>query len=204
MQNIFLHKPVILAASLEDMQPKHQAIALDLLHHRKFLTYTETGIQFLTAKEAGDTDMIFHEGSEAVCIYRQALGLPDHSIRVIKVHEIINQVSDYDTLKDIVSLLSWVDSCNDTLRNLSNINPPRMILWSASDRLQEAVEMLQDNAAAREPFKKCVHDFDPEGDTCSCHSEIRKSLKDIDYYLQIITGMPELPDEDEDDDDCED
>ena len=39
MQNIYLYKPVVLAASLEDMNPKHKEIALELLHHRKFLTF---------------------------------------------------------------------------------------------------------------------------------------------------------------------
>lgn len=198
MQNIYLYKPVVLAASLEDMNPKHKEIALELLHHRKFLTFCETGVQFLTAKEAVKTDLIYHDGSEAVCIYRQILGLPDRSIRTIKAHEIFEQTEDYETLEDLVTLLGWVDHRNESLKKLAGLNAPELILWNAYTHLQDAVEKLQNNAETEDPFTRCCPEIDIEKETCDCHPEARKSLVDIQYYLQIIPGMPEPAEYDKD------
>lgn len=183
MENIYLCTPIVLSETLDDMNPKQKQTALEILHHKKFITYSETGFTFLTTAEAMKSDKIYHGGSEGVCIYRQILGLEDCSIRMIPVNEIFDLIDDFYTLEDLVKLLSFVDSCNCSFSKLRGLNAPSLILWNAENRLYRAIEQLQYNPEGEDQFMKCIHEVNVEDETCECHQIPRRSLFDIDYTL---------------------
>ncbi len=145
MQNIYLSKPVILKKSLTDMSAPQRRDALDLLENRKYLTFDETGIRLISPKEFGEHSTHFYYGSEAVCIYRQSLGLADIGIHAIKVMDILGQLADYDVLQEICSHLRRIQSRNDRFIKLSGMGAPFILLVNEYRSLQEYVETLDNN-----------------------------------------------------------
>ena len=180
MKLIILHKPMVLRSSLDDMTASQKEIALDLLTNRKLLIPGTNGLRFIGNKH--ETPKFFLYGSEAVCYYRQSLGLPDVSIRTIDPDNILQDIDDYDTLYDILHLLHRVDIRNERIIKLRDLDVPNIILWNEDRMLPEYVEFLQDNNWCGKPVIN-RYDTADEGEEPEWHEEIRKSLIDIGYDL---------------------
>ena len=93
MKNITLFKPIVLRSALDDMTLSQKEIALDLLSNRKLLVPGSDGMHFipLSRKQRPKEKLpkFYLYGSEAVCYYRQSLGLPDVSILVLQYRLIL-------------------------------------------------------------------------------------------------------------------
>ena len=180
MKLIILNKPVVLRSSLDDMTASQKEIALDLLTNRKLLIPDNNGLKFVSHKS--ETPKFFLYGSEAVCYYRQSLGLPDVSIKTIDPDDILQDIDDFDTVFDILHLLHRVDIRNERIMKLRDMDVPNIILWNEDRMLQEYVEFLQDNNWCGNPeinrYNTADEDTEPEW-----HEEVRRSLTDIGYDL---------------------
>ena len=125
MKNITLFKPIILRAALDDMTLAQKEIALDLLSNRKLLVPGTDGLRFIPLnKEQRARERLpkfYLYGSEAVCYYRQSLGLPDYSITDIEIDDIVMETEDFDTLYDLIFLLGLIQQVD--IKNCSPHNP---------------------------------------------------------------------------------
>lgn len=186
MNNITLFKPIVLRSSLDDMTLSQKEIALDLLTNRKLLVPDSDGLRFipLSRKQRPKERLpkFYLYGSEAVCYYRQSLGLPDVSITEIEIDDIVTHTEDFDTLYDLLFLLNRVRMRNDRNRKLQEYGCPGIILWNEYRMLQEYVESLQDNNWCGHPVINRYNTADPDEEP-EWNEEIRKSLADIDYEL---------------------
>ena len=104
MNNISLYKPIILRKSLADMTEEQQKTAGKLLCSHLFITVSASGLTFIENTKGVKLPDIFFYGSEAVCVYRQSLGLPDVSIRCINVNDILTEIEDFNSCFDILFL----------------------------------------------------------------------------------------------------
>ncbi len=183
MQSIRLCKPIILRSSLNDMNLTQRENAIDLLTNQKFLVPGQNGLRFVPLKkESTELPKYYLYGSEAVCYYRQSLGLPDVSITVIHIDDIIMETDDFDHLYDILFFLNSVRMRNDRFRLLMQVGVPAVIKWNEYRMLQEYVESLQDNHWSDNPVVNRFNVADPEEEPEWEEIE-RKSLVDIGYSL---------------------
>lgn len=186
MKNITLFKPIVLRNSLDDMTLSQKEIALDLLSNRKLLVPWSDGMHFipLSRKQRPKEKLpkFYLYGSEAVCYYRQSLGLPDVSITDIEIDDIVVETEDFDTLYDILFLLNRVSMRNDRYRKLLEYGAPEIILWNEYRMLQEYVESLQDNNWCGHPVINRYNTANPDEEP-EWEEEVRKSLADIGYSL---------------------
>lgn len=184
MNNISLYKPVILRKSLKDMTEKQRQRAEELLCSHLFVTVSPSGLEFIENRKDIKLPDIFFYGSEAVCIYRQSLGLPDVSVRHINVNDILTKIDGFDACSDILFFLHNVHMRNDRARYLQDIGAPAVILYNEYQQLQERVEFLEDNHWCNNPV---INSFDvPYEDDAQepdHYEEIRKSLADIGLSL---------------------
>lgn len=184
MYSIKFMKPIVLRKSLDDMTGEQKEQALRLLYNTDILTIDKDGVHTIHEKDAKDTRFSFY-GSEAVCVYREMLGLPDVSIRSIDVNDIVQAVSDYDTLFDIIFFLRRVDVRSERFNKLSAMLAPKVILMNEYRMLRENVEFLQDNNWCDHPIV-CSYDVDDDDGNIEHCEDVRKSLSDIGYDL--LTG----------------
>ena len=186
MKNITLFKPIVLRSSLDDMTLSQKEIALDLLTNRKLLVPGSDGLRFIPLsrkqRPKEKPPKFYLYGSEAVCYYRQSLGLPDVSITDIEIDDIVVATEDFDTVYDLLFLLNRVRMRNDRNRKLHEYGAPGIILWNEYRMLQEYVESLQDNHWCGHPVINRYNTADPD-DEPEWEEEIRKSLTDIGYSL---------------------
>ena len=186
MKNITLFKPIVLRSSLDDMTLSQKEIALDLLTNRKLLVPGSDGLRFIPLsrkqRPKEKPPKFYLYGSEAVCYYRQSLGLTDVSITDIEIDDIVVNTEDFDTLYDLLFLLNRVRMRNDRNRKLQEYGAPGIILWNEYRMLQEYVESLQDNHWSGHPVINRYNTADPD-DEPEWEEEIRKSLTDIGYSL---------------------
>ena len=184
MKNITLCSPIVLRSSLDDMTASQKEIALDLLSNRKVLVPGNDGLRFvkLNMHDHSNLPKFYIYGSEAVCYYRQSLGLPDISLRDIEIDDIVMNTEDFDTLYDILFLLNRVRMRNGRLLFLRKIDAPAIILWNEDRMLQEFVESLQDNNWNHHPVINRYNTANPDEEPV-LEEEVRKSLADIHYSL---------------------
>lgn len=184
MKNISLYKPIVLRKSLDDMSDRARERAERLLSGHLFLSFTPSGLEFIENKKGAELPRSIHYGSEAVCVYRQALGLPDVSIRHICVNEILSKTPDFDSCFDILFFLNRVSMQNSRARHLKEIGAPAVILCNEYLQLQQRMESLENNRWCDHPI---VHSFDVPyaggGQEPGHYEEIRKSLNDIGLSL---------------------
>ena len=188
MKDITLFKPIVLRSSLDDMTLSQKEIALDLLTNSKVLVPGKDGLKYVCIEDPKQVrPRYFIYGSEAVCYYRQSLGLPDVSITTICVDEILTTPDDYDTLYDILYLLNRVHMRNERIAKVTELGCPLVILWNEYRMLQGYVETLQDNNWCGHPiinsFDAPDLDKDAEPGKYKHYEKIRKSLVDIGYSL---------------------
>ena len=145
MTNITLIKPVVLRNALNDMTISQREIAVDLLTNRKFLLPDTDGLRLIKNKKSSRLPKFYLYGSEAVCYFRQSLGLPDVSLTDIEIDDIVMNTADFDTLYDILYLLNRVRMRNARFTRLLTLGAPAIILWNEYRMLQEHMEDLQDN-----------------------------------------------------------
>lgn len=196
MNNIILIKPIVLRDALSDMTASQKALALDLLCGRKFLQPGADGLRYIdSGQKTHRLPQFYLYGSEAVCYYRQSLGLPDISIRDIEIEDIITDTEDFATLFDILYFLHLVHRQNQRLTHLIELDVPGIILWNEYRVLQEYVETLQDNNWNGHPVINRFNTADDDDEEPDWHEVVRKSLADIDYSLlrrkQVSTPIPE-------------
>lgn len=184
MKNISLYKPIVLRKSLDDMTDRARRKAEDLLCGRLFISFTASGLEFIENKKGAQLPEIIYYGSEAVCIYRQALGLPDVSIRRIRVNDILSKTPDFDSCFDILFFLNSVSMQNSRAGHLQEIGAPAVILCCEYIQLQQRMEFLENNSWSGQPI---VNSFDVPyeggGQKPDHYEEIRKSLNDIGLSL---------------------
>jgi hypothetical protein len=193
MKEIRLFKPIVLEKSLEDMTKAQHEQAIRLLRNTDYITIGESGIE-IQKFSASEKNMpaVFFYGSEAVCIYRQMLGLPDVGIRIIDVDEITESTFGFDTLFDIMHFLSRVSLRNERVNHLADLGVPLVILVNEYRLLREYVEYLQDNNWCGKPHKN-IYDVPLHDGGTEHHEDIRKSLADIRYDLTAdYSYLPEL------------
>ena len=183
MNDIALHKPIVLRSRLNDMNEREKAIASALLENRKFLIFEKGHVKIIDS----DTNPLpdtFYYGSEAVSMYRQLLGLPSHAITTIHVMDIFDHIDDYNTMKDILFLLYCVHIRNDRFKKLCQLDAPSFILQNEYRVLNDRVEFLQNNNWCNKPFVNC-YKSKPENETEEPKDieEPLKSLTDIGYFL---------------------
>ena len=184
MYSINFMKPIVLRKSLDDMTGEQKEQALRLLHNTDFMIIDKDGVSIIPESEVESAKICFY-GSEAVCIYREILGLPDVSIHSIDVNDIVQAVSDYDCLFDIIFFLRRIDTRNDRFNRLCAMSVPTVIMMNEYRMLREYVESLQDNNWCGHPLVCCYDIDDDDGNTEHCE-DIRQSLCDIGYDL--VTG----------------
>ncbi len=183
MNPIIFFKPIVLRDSLNDMTLSQREIALDLLSNRKFLVPDKDGFRFIRANNNGKISLpkFYLHGSEAVCYYRQSIGLPDVSITSIDIDDIIMDIDDYDTLYDILFFLRNVNMRNERCIKLLSLGCPGIIIWNEYRMLQEYVESLQNCSWCGHPV---INHMNPDDPNEPVWEELdRKSLKDINYNL---------------------
>lgn len=181
MNSIKLMKPVVLMKSLEDMGEEQKKQAVRLLNNKDIMVVEQEGVSFIPESEKNHIKTFFY-GSEAVCIYREMLGLPNVGIRFIDVNDIMKSVSDYTDLIDIIQFVRRVDMRNERFNRLCVLIAPNAILMNEHRMLRECVEFLQDNNWNGHPFV-CGYDIeDDDGNTKYCE-DVRASLYDIGYDL---------------------
>jgi len=181
MEKILFVKPIVLRKSLDDMHGEEKEQALMLLFNKDVLIVGKNGFEIVPDKDAKGASVCFY-GSEAVCIYRQMLGLPDVGIRKIDVNDIITAIGCYHCLYDILFFLRRVDFRNHRMNRLSEISAPRIILMNEYRMLREYVEYLQDNNWCDRPMTCEFEDEDENGNPEHCE-EVRISLANIGYDL---------------------
>ena len=184
MYSIKFMKPIVLRKSLDDMTGKQKEQALRLLHNTDIMVIGKGGLKIIPEREAKNTGSCFY-GSEAVCIYRDMLGLPNVGIRSIDVNDIVQAVTDYDSLFDIMFFLRRVDMRNDRCNRLSEMSAPTVIMMNEYRMLREYVETLQDNNWCGHPLVCCYDIEDDDGNPEHCE-DVRQSLSDVGYDL--LTG----------------
>ena len=186
MKIITLFKPIVLRSSLDDMAPDQHEKAIDLLTNRKLLVPAQTGLSFVPINSHGNHDLpkFFLYGSEAVCYYRQSIGLPDVSNTMIDVDDIIANIEDFDTLYDILFLLNRVRMRNERNIKLREYGAPPIILWNEYRMLQEYTESLQNNNWNSHPVINRYNTADPDEDP-EWEEEVRKSLAELGYSLLL-------------------
>ena len=191
MNNITFMKPIVLLKSLDDMTEKQQKQARRFLANTDVITVGETGLKIIPASEAKDLPIFFY-GSEAVCMYRQMLGLPDVGIRSIDVNKIVECTCCFEGLVDIVHFLRIVDSRNERIKKLASMNAPTILLLNEYRMLHDRVEYLQDNNWCGHPETWTYRDGedDTEGEEIP-----RKSLACIGFDL--VTGTCDQGEEEE-------
>lgn len=184
MKNINLFKPIILRKSLEDMSESQKDTALNLLHNRLFIAVSASGLEFMENKKDIRLPEIFFYGSEAVCIYRQSLNLPNISIRFIHVNNILSEAEDFSTCFDILFFLNQVHMQNKRAGYLHGIGAPAVILWNEYLQLQQRAEFLENNNWCGHPVTNSF-DIPYENDAQEPEhcEETRKSLNDIGLSL---------------------
>ncbi len=189
MKDIKLFKPIVLRSSLDDMTLSQKEIAIDLLTNCKSLVPGKDGLRYVSDRDTKQKHVkhaLF--GSEAVCYYRQSLGLPDVSISTICVDEILTSPKDFDTLYDILYLLNRVHMRNERLIKVVELGCPQIIFKNEYRMLQGYVETLQDNNWCGNPVINCFDapdlDEDAEPGKYKHYEVVRKSLADIGYSLQ--------------------
>ena len=184
MKNIHLFKPIILRKSLDDMSERQKDTALQLLHNRLFITVSASGLEFMENKKGIRLPEFFFYGSEAVCIYRQSLSLPNISIRSIHVNDILSEVGDFSTCFDILFFLNQIHMQNERSGYLHGIGAPAVILWNEYLRLQQQAEFLENNNWCGHPVTNSF-DIPYENDAREPEhcEETRKSLNDIGLSL---------------------
>lgn len=187
MKNITLCRPIVLRSSLNDMSLSQREIAIDLLSSRKLLVPDRDGLKIVEpdAQHGGRLPRFYLYGSEAVCYYRQSLGLPDASIKDIEVDDIVTNTEDFDTLFDILFFLNNVSMRNGRVKKLMDMDAPMVILWNEYRMLQEYVEALQDNNwCGRPAMNRFRVPYEDEAqEDAEWHEQERKSLADIGYSL---------------------
>lgn len=144
MLNIIFNRPIILRKSLNDMTTSQRNIAENLLRNRQLLTFTKSGACIIDYTQNHELPSHYYYGSEAVCIYRQLLGLPDASLRHIDVNQIIQDLNGFNDLSDILSQLNKVNTRNERFIKLQNIGAPAIILFNEYRMLQENIEAMAD------------------------------------------------------------
>lgn len=184
MKDIHFLKPIVLKKSLEDMQGKQKEQAFRLLYNKEVMVFDCNGISFVPNTEANINRFCFY-GSEAVCVYREMLGLPDVGIRRIEVNKIIQSVDDYECLSDITDFMFKVNASNERFTFFSTLYFPTLVLIHEYSLLRNRVEHLQNNSQCRHPGAH-VYDIDEGEGIISHHEDIKHSLIDIGYDL--ITG----------------
>ena len=184
MNPITLFKPIVLRADLDDMTLSQKEIALDLLTNRKFLIPDKDGLRFVQSGKDYKPKLpkFYLYGSEAVCYYRQSLGLPDVSITDIDIDDIVVATENFDTLYDLMFLLNRVYMRNQRNIKLHSYGCPPIILWNEYRVLQEYVESLQNNSWCGNPVINRYNTADPDEEP-QWEEEVRKSLADIGYSL---------------------
>jgi hypothetical protein len=182
MNSIKLFKPIILCKSLNDMTAKQRERAIRLLHNQEYLTVDECGMAFSSFQKDIPLPPVYFYGSEAVCIYRQMLGLPDVSIRSIDINEIMESAPCFDILFDLLFFLHNIEMRNNRIKKLDAIDAPSIILHNEYRLLYETVEFLQDNNWCGHP-KVNRYNTAEEGHEPEYEEEVRHSLADIGYDL---------------------
>ena len=176
MNKIILAKPVVLKKSLEDMAPEQKEIAYNFLANKMLLIRGENGFKFVDVlaprSESGNVLL----EAEAVCFYRNTLGLPDVSIRIIDMDDIIPRIHDHDTLLDILDFARDVDLRNNRLKRLLELEAPEIIIANEYSLLWMTVEGLQDNSKFISYEDELDEEMEEEGELC-------KALADIGYDL---------------------
>ncbi len=182
MNNITFMKPIVLLKSLDDMTEKQQKQSRRFLANTDVITIGETGLKIIPASEAKDLPIFFY-GSEAVCMYRQMLGLPDVGIRSIDVNKIVECTCCFEGLVDIIHFLRIVDNRNERIKKLAAMNAPAIILMNEYRVLHDRVEFLQDNNWCGKPETWTYRDGDDDSEG---EEIIKKSLSCIGFDL--VTG----------------
>ena len=183
MNDIHLLKPIVLRNSLDDVTEKQKKQAIRFLCNYDVLTVNKSSLEIRSYESVkGRLPSICFFGSEAVCIYRQTLGLPDISIRSIDVDRIVQNTFCFDHLIDILFFLHRVERRNMRFARLYSINAPAVIMMNEYRVLQEYVEYLQDNNWSGRPITYEYEEENRDG-KLERRQEIRKSLVDIKYDL---------------------
>ena len=196
MNNITFMKPIVLLKSLDDMTDKQRDQAISLLSNSDVITVGETGMKIIPVSEAKDLPIFFY-GSEAVCMYRQMLGLPDVGIRTIDVNKIVESTCCFECLKDFIYFLERVEMRSDRFTRLSVLNAPPVILMNEYRVLHDYVEYLQDNNWSGHP-KINSYDVKDEVGNSEHYDIVRKSLSFIGYDL--ITNTCDTGEDEEEED----
>ena len=183
MKPIELYKPVVLKGDLEDMEGEEKGHALDLLEYRTVLVPEKNGWRFISMESISDKLSYYYlYGPEAVCFYRQSLGMKDVSISRIDVNRIVERTEDLRVLRDILELVETVAREDNVFELLDALKRPeenyKMQMWN----LRLAVEDLQDNHWCGEPKTERSTGFDVEGSPTEQQRELH-SLADIGYKL---------------------
>lgn len=163
------------------MTEKQRQTAEELLNASKMLTFDETGVVIQKHNSKDGYPALFYHGSEAVCIYRQILGLPDASIRSIPVDEILQQIDNYDDLYDILHFIYNINLRNERIQKLISLNVPTIIQIAEYRVLQEYVEFMEDNYWCGKPINhQCNYGKE---EPPFPNAAIKKSLADIGLSL---------------------
>lgn len=184
MYNINFLKPIVLTKSLDDMEGEHKEQALRLLNNKDYIIIDQDGINIVPESKAKSAKIYFY-GSEAVCIYRETLGLPDVGIHKIDVNDIVQSVKDYECLFDIMFFLHRVYNRSSRFSKLAAMLAPIIILENEYRVLREYVEFLQDNNWCDHPYI-CSYDIEDEDGNPEHCDDVRQSLCDVGYDL--VTG----------------
>lgn len=114
MRKIILCKPVVIGRAIRNMTTLQYFAAYDLLHFRAILIPEQRGLRMIWGDSKTMPDYFLY-GSEAVCFYRQSMGLSDVSIREIPVGEILENETDMVEIKSITESINKIEDCNKQL-----------------------------------------------------------------------------------------
>ena len=188
MNNISLYKPIILRKSLADMTEEQQKTAGKLLCSHLFITVSASGLTFIENTKGVKLPDIFFYGSEAVCVYRQSLGLPDASIRCINVNNILTEIEDFNSCFDILFFLNNVHMRNQRARHLQEIGAPAVILCNEYLQLQQRMEYLENNHWCGHPVTNSFNvPYENDAQEPDHYEDVRKSLNDLG--LSLLPGQ---------------
>ena len=191
MKNINFLKPIVLRKSLNDMTESQKEQAVRFLRGNDVMHFTQSGMEIVpTDSVKFRWPKVCFYGSEAVCIYRQMLGLPDVGIRSIDVNKILTCAPCFNFLYDIIFFLRRIESWSNRFARLSSMNAPHIILINEYRMLYEYVEFLQDNNWCGHP-KLDSYDIENEDGTTEHHDDVRKSLINIGFDLVTNTSDDE-------------
>ncbi len=192
MNNINFIKPIVLRKSLEDMNAEQKKQAMLFIGNVNALTLEGNRTKIIPIDEATHNEHpVCFFGSEAVCIYRQTLGLPDVAIHSINVDEIFEHTFCYTCLQDITYFLHRLDARNKRFHRLATMSAPPVIMMNEYRMLQECVEFLQDNNWSGHPMIDSYDITDADGEA-KHYDDVRKSLIDIEYDL--VAGACDIAD----------